>query len=240
MKMDSAVDVLIRGAGEIGIKLGDTELERFELYSDLISFWNEKINLVSYSKKEELYRSHFLDSLMCSCGYDFRQKCRVIDLGSGAGFPAVPIKICFPEIEVLMVDARRKRCDFLKTVIKQLSLKDCYVEWGRFEIIAHQTQYRERFDCGLARALAPLNILIEYALPFLKTGGRFIALKGSSVQDEIEKAENALNIIGGRIEKVIPYLFPGEKGRHIVIVEKTAVTPDHYPRREGIPTKKPL
>ncbi len=232
--------ILVTGAKEIGIKIGDSELEKFKLYSQLIKEWNEKINLVSCPDEGELYRLHFLDSLMCSIGYDFQGNWRVIDLGSGAGFPAVPLKICFPELEVAMVDARKKRTDFLQLVANELDLEKCAIIWDRLENIGHKREHRGLYDCAVARALAPFNVLLEYALPLLKQEGKFVALKGFSIEDEIREAENALQILGGRLDKVIPYSFPGERGRHVLVVEKTAATPEKYPRRAGIPKKKPL
>ncbi|MGI5927356.1 MAG: 16S rRNA (guanine(527)-N(7))-methyltransferase RsmG [Thermacetogeniaceae bacterium] len=238
--METAEKILVRGAKEIGIQIGGSELEKFKLYSQLIKKWNEKINLVSYPDEEELYRLHFLDSLMCGLGFDFQGNCNVIDLGSGAGFPGVPLKICFPELEVSMVDARKKRTKFLQLVINDLHLKKSLVIWDRLENIGHQREHRGIYDCAVARALAPLNVLLEYAMPLLHQGGKFVALKGFNIEEEIKEADNALQILGGRLEKVIPYSYPGERGRHVVIVEKIAVTPDKYPRRAGVPVKRPL
>lgn len=238
--METIEKILISGAKEIGIRIGESELEKFNKYSQMIKYWNEKINLVSYHHEEELYMLHFLDSLMCSLGFNFQGNCRVIDLGSGAGFPGVPLKICFPELEVSLVDARKKRCDFLQLVINDLQLENCFVIWDRLENIGHQNEHRETYECALARALAPLNVLLEYAMPLLQCGGKFVALKGFNLDKEIEEAENALQILGGKIEKVVPYSFPGEKGRHVIVVEKFNVTPEKYPRRAGLPVKRPL
>jgi len=240
IKVEPTEKILVSGAERIGIRIGDLELEKFKRYSQLIRHWNQKINLVSFSGEEELYRLHFLDSLMCSLGFNFRGKHKVIDLGSGAGFPAVPLKICFPELEVIMVDAREKRCDFLQLVINDLNLNECTVIWDRLENIGHQRGHRETYECAVARALAPLNILLEYAIPLLKCGGKFVALKGFNVEEEIKEAENAFQILGGRLEKVIPYSFHGERGRNVLIIEKTYETPEKYPRRSGVPNKRPL
>ncbi|HHW28525.1 MAG TPA: 16S rRNA (guanine(527)-N(7))-methyltransferase RsmG [Syntrophomonadaceae bacterium] len=238
--MESVEKILVSGAEGIGIQIGGSELEKFKRYSQLIKYWNEKINLVSCPDEEELYRLHFLDSLMCSLGFDFKGNCKVIDLGSGAGFPAVPLKICFPDLEVSMVDARKKRCDFLQLVIDDLHLKNSAVIWDRLENIGHSSEHRGVYDCALARALAPLNVLLEYAMPLLQCGGKFVALKGFNIEGEIKLADNALAILGGSLEQVIPYSFPGEKGRHVVVIKKNGVTPEKYPRRAGVPAKRPL
>ena len=139
--MKSGMDILIKGAQQIGIELGESEQEKFRLYGELIKEWNKKINLVSYKGDEELYRLHFLDSLICCTGYDFENAIRVIDLGSGAGFPAIPLKICFPNLQFCLVESRNKRCDFLQRVIELLDFKECFVIWDRIENIAHQKEY---------------------------------------------------------------------------------------------------
>lgn len=239
--MKSGMDLLIKGAEQIGIQLGELEQEKFRLYAEMIEKWSKKINLVSYQSEEELYRAHFLDSLICSMGYNFQKAERAIDLGSGAGFPAIPLKICFPNLRFWMVESRQKRCDFLQRVIETLNLKDCFIIWDRIENIAHQEEYRGVFDCAVARAVAPLSVLLELGLPFLKCNhGKLIALKGYEVHKEIKIAERALDILHGKVEKVIPYSFPGEKGRHLVVIAKEEETPSRFPRRPGVPAKKPL
>ncbi|MFY9140332.1 MAG: 16S rRNA (guanine(527)-N(7))-methyltransferase RsmG [Thermacetogeniaceae bacterium] len=187
--MGSAEKILVSGAKELGIQLAGAELEKFKLYSQLIKYWNEKINLVSCPSEEELYRLHFLDSLMCRLGFNFRKNCRLIDLGSGAGFPGVPLKICFPELEVSLVDARKKRTEFLQLVVDKLHLKKCAVIWDRLENLGHKGEHRGIYDCAVARALAPLNVLLEYAMPLLKQGGKFLALKGFNIEEEIKEAD---------------------------------------------------
>jgi 16S rRNA (guanine527-N7)-methyltransferase len=238
--MGSGMDLLIKGAQQIGINLGEAEQEKFRLYAELIEDWSKKINLVSYQSEEELYRSHFLDSLFCGSGYEFQKAEKVIDLGSGAGFPAIPLKICFPNLQFWLVESRNKRCGFLQRVIEELNLDDCFVVWDRIEKIAHQKEHREIFDCAVARAVAPLSVLLELGLPFLRRKGVLIALKGHAVIEEIKTAGRALEILGGAVDQVIPYYFPGEKGRNVVVVSKERETPLRFPRKPGIPAKKPL
>jgi 16S rRNA (guanine527-N7)-methyltransferase len=234
------IELLDKGAQRLGIYLGATEREKFLLYFQLIQEWNQKINLVSYHDQDQLYRQHFLDSLMCSLGCDLKNANRVVDLGSGAGFPAIPLKICFPNLDLLMVDSRKKRCIFLQRVIERLNLKGCDVIWERIEAIGHQEEYRGVFDCAFARAVASLSVLAELGLPLVKCKGKLIALKGYDIQQEIDAAARALDILHARVEKVIPYSFPGERGRHVVVVKKEQETPYGFPRKAGMPAKNPL
>lgn len=234
------IDLLNKGAQGLGIYLGATERKKFLLYFQLIEEWNQKINLVSYHDQDQLYRLHFLDSLMCSMGCDLKNATRVVDLGSGAGFPAIPLKICFPHLDVQMVDSRKKRCIFLQRVIERLNLENCNVIWERIEDIGHQKKYRGVFDYAFSRAVASLSVLVELGLPLVKCTGKLVALKGYDIQQEIDAAGRALDILHGAVEKVIPYSFPGERGRHIVVVTKEQETPLGFPRKAGMPAKKPL
>lgn len=238
--MKSGIDLLVKGAQEIGIQIEEPEREKFRLYSCLLQEGNKMMNLVRYSNEDELYRAHFLDSLMCSTGYDFNQAARVIDLGSGAGFPAVPLKICFPHLQFWLVDSRNKRCDFLRRVIEELKLKACFVVWDRLENIAHRQEHRGCFDCAVARAVAPLGVLLELGLPFLKSKGKLIALKGYKADEEITAARRASEVLGGTVEMVVPYGFPGERGRNVIVLSKQRPTATVFPRKPGIPAKKPL
>lgn len=233
-------DVLVNGARELGIEIEPGSLEKFILYAELILEWNKKFNLVRVRRIEDLFQDHFLDSLWSSKGFAIGEIDNLLDLGSGAGLPAIPLKICFPKLRVIMVESQRKRCRFLEEVINVLQLEECQVIWERSELLAHNQQYRERFECVTARALAPLNVLLELGLPFLKCGGRLIALKGRAVDEEVATAQYALDELGARVEEIIPYCFQGEIGRHVVIVRKEVLTPDTYPRRPGIPAKRPL
>lgn len=234
------IDLLCKGAQELGIYLGEREKERFHLYLELIEEWNQKMNLVSYHDQDELYELHFLDSLMCAVGCDLENASCGVDLGSGAGFPGIPVKICFPHLNLLLVDSRQKRCHFLERVINRLNLSDCQVIWDRVENIGHEQKYRGMFDCAFCRAVAPLSVLAELGLPLLKCQGKLVALKGSDVLSEIGEAGRALEILHGAVEKVIPYSFAGERGRHVVVVNKAQETPSAYPRKPGKPAKRPL
>lgn len=234
------MDLLCRSAQKLGIYLGERERERFHLYWQLIEEWSPKINLVSYHDQDELYERHFLDSLMCTLGCDLKSVGPVVDLGSGAGFPGVPLKICFPHLNLLMVDSRQKRCLFLQKVIDRLDLTDCQVIWERAENIGHQQKYRGVFDCVFSRAVAPLSVLAELGLPLVKCQGRLVALKGYDIQPEIDRAGRALDILHGAVEKAVPYYLAGGRGRHVVVVIKEQETLSDYPRKAGRPAKRPL
>jgi 16S rRNA (guanine527-N7)-methyltransferase len=234
------VDVLVNGAKKLGIEIEQGCLEKFLIYTELIMKWNKKFNLVGVKKIEDLFQGHFLDSLWCSKGFAMGEVGSLLDLGSGAGLPAIPLKICFPKIHLIMVESQQKRCSFLEEVIKVLGLENCQVIGERSEILAHDQQYREKLDCVTARALAPLNVLLELGIPFLRCGGRLIALKGRAVDKEVASAQYAFKKLGARLETIIPYCFEGETGRHVVVICKEAQTPDIYPRKPGIPAKRPL
>lgn len=234
------MEILVEGARELDIEIGSVEMQKFRLYAELLREWNKKFNLVRLRERDELFREHFLDSLWCCRGYDLKGVSNLLDLGSGAGFPAIPLKICFSHMHVVMVDSQGKRCRFLQEVIRVLQLENCRVAWERSESMAHDLKHRERYDCVTARALAPLNVLLELGVPFLKYGGRLIALKGHDIVRELDDAQYAMDVLGARMEKIIPYSFTGEMGRHVVTFIKEVKTPKIYPRRTGIPAKRPL
>lgn len=234
------IDVLINGARGLGIEMSLRQKEQFQGYYHLLREWNQKINLVSLRGSEELFRSHFLDSLWCSRGYDLQPPMRVLDLGSGAGFPGLPIKICYPQLDMVLLEARRKKCLFLQEAIRVLGLKNCQVIHGRAEEFGHLPEYREKIQCVVARALAAIPVLVELSLPFLELQGCLAALKGRAVEEEINASRAVIKMLGGELDQVIPYRLDDEEGRHLVVIKKTKSTPLIYPRRAGIPAKRPL
>jgi 16S rRNA (guanine527-N7)-methyltransferase len=238
--MDDGIQELVAGARELGIELGTEQQRQFNDYANLLLDWNQRINLVRVRERKELMRVHMLDSLWCSAGTDLEGCRRLLDIGSGAGFPGIPIKICFPEAIIYLLESQQKRSLFLKEAIERLELKKCQVITGRAEELAHSKVYREEFDCVMSRAVAPMKTLAELALPFVIPGGYLIALKGSAAAEEIAEASYALGLMGGAVEQVISYCFPGEKGRNVVSIKKVASTPEQYPRRSGVPSKRPL
>lgn len=238
--MDQELEILVAGARELGIVLGPEQQGQFCLYAELLLEWNKKTSLVRIRSLAELFRSHFLDSLWCAAGCAFRDGHRLLDLGSGAGFPGIPLKISFPGVQVFLLEAQRKRCAFLREVCRALELDTCTVLAGRAEDLGRLPGLRAAFDRVVVRALARLPVVLELGLPFLQPGGLLVALKGRDVERELEEARAALEVLGGEVARVVPYRFPGEVGRHVVVIGKVAPTPDGYPRRAGLPARRPL
>jgi 16S rRNA (guanine527-N7)-methyltransferase len=231
---------LVTGARGLGIELSVKQKQQFIDYANLVLEWNQRINLVRVRDYEELMRLHMLDSLWCREAKDLGSVRRLLDIGSGAGFPGIPLKICFPETSLYLLESQKKRCLFLQEAVKKLELLNCQILTGRAEELAHDKSYREMFDCVVSRALAPMATLVELTLPFVMLDGHLIALKGSFAREETVEAAYSLNVLGGTVEQVIPYCFLGEKGRNVVGIKKIAPTPEQYPRRSGIPAKRPL
>lgn len=234
------IKALLNDAQILGITIKEEQIRKFREYEKILEEWNRKINLVSFKDKKELYRSHFLDSLWCVKGGEFNQVSRVIDVGSGAGFPGIPLKICFPYIQMFLLEAQRKRSIFLQETIKELKIKDCFVLNCRAEDLAHDREYRESFKYAVVRAVASLPVILELTLPFLEIGGRVIALKGRDAENEVGSAEYACQLLGGQLLDIVPYKVREEEGRNVVIYKKIKETPSCYPRRSGIPQKRPL
>ena len=217
-----------------GFFLDGEKLELFEKYYEILSFYNEKFNLTAITEKSEVYLKHFVDSLTGAkfINGDF------LDVGSGGGFPAVPIKILKSELKATLLEATGKKCEFLRELIKELGLKNTEVICGRAEELAHDKFYREKFEFCTARAVAALPALCEYCLPFVKKGGKFVAYKGDA-EKEISDAENAVKILGGRIEKTEKIDLSGNL-RTIIVISKENKTPEEYPRANAKIRKKPL
>ena len=217
-----------------GFFLDKEKLSLFEKYYEILSFYNEKFNITAITEKNEVYLKHFVDSLIGAkfITGDF------LDVGSGGGFPAIPIKILKPELKATLLEATGKKCEFLREVVKELELKNTEVIYGRAEELAHDKFYREKFEFCTARAVAALPILTEYCLPFVKSGGKFVAYKGDAEQEIID-AENAVKILGGKIEKVEKIDLSGNL-RTIIVINKENKTPLEYPRANAKIRKKPL
>ena len=217
------------------IKIKEEQLEKFEKYYKILVDYNKKVNLTAITEKEEVYIKHFIDSGKV---VDKLDSYSLLDVGSGGGFPAIPIKILKDDIKITMLEATGKKCDFLSYVIKELELKDIEVVNGRAEELAKLDKYREKFDICTARAVARLNVLCEYCMPFVKVGGKFISLKGDA-EEEINEAKNAINILGGIVDNVNNFLLEDAK-RTIIEIKKIKNTPIKYPRGQGKERKKPL
>ncbi|MGG1518973.1 16S rRNA (guanine(527)-N(7))-methyltransferase RsmG [Paenibacillus oryzisoli] len=226
---------------EEGIVLSERQLEQFEIYFKTLVLWNEKMNLTGITEREQVYLKHFYDSLSLAFNFDMKQAVSLADIGSGAGFPSIPLKIVFPHLKVTIVDSLNKRITFLKEVVSLLGLTDTECVHGRAEDIARVAKYRDQFDLVTARAVARLSVLNEFCLPFVKKGGTFIAMKGSEVEDELQDAAYSLSELRGKLVKVTRMTLPVEESlRHFVEVEKTGATPAKYPRKAGTPLKEPL
>lgn len=228
---------------EYGVELSEKQLCQFNRYYELLIEWNEKINLTALTKPFDVAVKHFIDSLSLvkSMTDVDGKRLRLIDVGTGAGFPGLPLKIFFPQLQVTLLDSLNKRLKFLKTIIDELELNGVELVHGRAEEIAHSTKYRERYDYATARAVARLNILCELCLPFVKKGGYFLAQKGAAAGEELIEAKNALNVLGGEIVQCIDVKLPQLVDvRTVIVVEKRYNTPVNYPRKAGIPERKPL
>lgn len=220
-----------------GIELDQTALDRFDTYAELLVEWNGKMNLTAITEPEEIEVKHFLDCLMLPKYFDLGNTKTVIDVGAGAGFPSVPLLIYNPDLCLTMMDAINKRLTFLDTAIHAIGLEANLVH-ARAEDSGQDKNYREMFDLATARAVAPMNVLAEYCLPFVKVGGYFVALKGSN--DDTEQAKDAIETLGGEVVSNVSYKLNGTEPRSIVVVKKISQTPTQFPRKAKKISAKPL
>lgn len=235
------MDELEKNAIKFGIHLNPQQISQFEIYLKLLQEWNERINLTAIRDDLGIERKHFLDSLSSYAGFQDAPVHNLIDIGTGAGFPGIPLKIVFPAIKVVLVESIAKKADFCRLVIKELGLIGTEVVQKRAEEIGLMPGYRESFDLAIARAVARQSILMEYLLPLVKVGGLAIAQKGQSAHQETMEAESAIRVLGGRLKKILEIQLPGlADERFLVVVEKVAPTPANYPRRVGVASKRPL
>ncbi len=226
---------------KMNIRLTDDQKSQFDLYYELLIEWNRIMNLTGITDYDEVNLKHFTDSLTISRIIDMAQINTLIDVGTGAGFPGIPIKIAFPHIKVYLLDSLNKRIKFLNEVIKKLGLKNIYAFHGRAEDFAKDRQYREKFDVCVSRAVANLSTLSEYCIPFVKTGGYFVSYKGGDSDEEVIRSENAITLLGGEIENTDRFFLPDtDMGRTLIKIRKRKSTPNRYPRKAGIPSKEPL
>lgn len=225
---------------ENGIKLDDTALMRFEKYMRLVVEWNEKINLTSITDENEFIVKHFYDSLTLLSTIDIKEGAKIIDVGTGAGFPGIPLKIARPDIQLTLLDSLNKRLVFLQEQVLNSIGLEAEIIHGRAEDISKNVNYREQFDIAVSRAVANLSSLSEYCIPYVKIGGFFVSMKGPDSGDEIKSAEKAVKTLGGRLDMVENLTLPDGSGRSIVVIDKIKKTPEKYPRRGVKINKNPL
>jgi 16S rRNA (guanine527-N7)-methyltransferase len=226
---------------EKGITLSEKQLNQFEMYFETLVEWNEKMNLTAITDKAEVYLKHFYDSITASFYFDFTKPFHLCDVGAGAGFPSIPLKIVFPHIEVTIVDSLNKRISFLNHLANELKLENVHFIHDRAETFGVNPLYRENFDVVTARAVARMSVLSELCLPLVKVGGHFIAMKAAHANDELANGKKAITTFGGRLEEMFTFTLPMEESeRNILIIKKAKQTPKKYPRKPGTPGKTPI
>ncbi len=224
----------------LGMKLSEKQIEQFLLYYEMLVEQNKVMNLTAITDYEEVLKKHFIDSLSLVKAYDLSKEISIIDVGTGAGFPGLPLKIAFPNLQVTLLDSLNKRVYFLNTVIEKLGLSDIKGIHGRAEDFAKNT-LREKYDLCVSRAVANLSTLSEYCLPFVKVGGQFISYKSEKIVEEKTAAENAIKILGGKVANQVEFTLPDcDIYRNLFVIEKIKNTPKKYPRKAGLPAKEPL
>ena len=233
--------ILEEGCRELGITLDEIQKKQFTDFYEYLVEKNKVMNLTGITEFQEVLVKHFLDSLACVKAVDMSRIKRIMDIGTGAGFPGVPLKIAFPHLEACLLDSLKKRVNFLEETFQMLKLENITVIHGRAEEYAKNKQYRETYDLCVSRAVSNLATLSEYCLPYVKTGGYFISYKSGTVQEEVEQAQKAVKILGGKIQDVVYFQLPdSEIQRSLVVIEKIKATPGRYPRKAGTPLKEPL
>ncbi|GCD09434.1 16S rRNA (guanine(527)-N(7))-methyltransferase RsmG [Clostridium tagluense] len=234
-------DIMNTSSNNEGLEFNEKKYEQFMRYKDLIQEWNEKVNLTAIKEDEEIVKKHFIDSIKVFKFKELKSAKNIIDIGTGGGFPGIPMKIIKPEINIVLLDSLNKRINFLNEVIKELQLKNIKAIHGRAEDFAQEAQYREKFDVAVSRAVANLTVLSEFCIPYVKVGGYFVAMKGPAVEEEIKSSKNAIRMLGGHIEHIEKVQIEDSDFNHnLVIIRKIAQTHKKYPRKAGMVTKNPL
>ena len=226
---------------EQNLPLSDQQKKQFERYFELLVEWNEKINLTAITDKEEVYLKHFYDSIAPILqGLIPNETIKLLDIGAGAGFPSLPMKILYPQLDVTIIDSLNKRINFLQLLAQELDLDGVHFYHGRAEDLAQDKNFRAQYDFVTARAVARMQVLSELTIPYLKVGGKLLALKASNAPEELLEAKNALNLLFSKVEDNLSYDLPNGDPRYITVVEKKKETPNKYPRKAGMPNKRPL
>ena len=224
---------------KLSVTLTEQQLEQFELYYDMLIEKNKVMNLTAITEFDEVLEKHFLDSVSLIRAVDLQQPLKVMDLGTGAGFPGIPLKIVFPNLKITLADSLNKRVLFLQEVIQALGLTDIEAVHGRAEDLAREKSQRQQYDLCVSRAVANLSTLSEYCLPFVKIGGKFVSYKSGDCNEEVTNSKSAVFLLGGKITDTVKFDL-GEAKRTFVILDKVKGTPKEYPRKAGTPSKKPL
>lgn len=224
-----------------GIQLSPLQLEQYENYFETLVEWNEKMNLTAITDKEEVYLKHFFDSISAGFYFDFNRELHICDVGAGAGFPSIPIKIAFPKIHVTIVDSLNKRIHFLENLASELQLENVRFIHDRAETFGQSPEHREAYDVVTARAVARMSVLSELCLPLVKVGGTFIAMKGASGEEELHNSKKAISALGGVLKDSYSFSLPYEESeRNIFLIQKEKKTPKKYPRKPGTPNRNPI
>lgn len=230
-----------KDCAELGVLLTKDQVQQFLKYYEMLVEWNEVMNLTAITEYDEVMKKHFVDSISLCRAYDITQKKSVIDVGTGAGFPGLALKIAFPNLQVTLLDSLNKRINFLNEVIQTLGLSGVETIHGRAEDFAKPGKCREKYDLCVSRAVANLSTLSEYCLPFVKKGGKFISYKSEKIVEEMNAAQHAIQILGGRIEGQVEFTLPdSDIYRNLFVITKEKPTPAKYPRKAGLPSKEPL
>lgn len=232
-------DAFIEELKKISVELSEKQLEQFRIYYEMLVEKNKVMNLTGITEWDEVLEKHFLDSISLIRVCNLRRNISIMDMGTGAGFPGIPLKIAFPEVQVTLADSLNKRVLFLQEVIDVLGLENIEAVHGRAEDLARDKKYREQYDLSVSRAVANLSTLTEYCLPFVKSGGQFVSYKSGEIDEEVAGAKSAVFLLGGRVKEVVKFEL-GESGRSFVVIDKVKGTPKTYPRKAGTPSKKPL
>ena len=237
----SNIEILRQGIEDFGIEASDKMLADFQKYKEILVEWNQKMNLTGIEDEKEVFIKHFLDSISAvSKGY-IKNGMSLIDVGTGAGFPGMPLRISLPDLKVTLLDSLNKRVDFLKQVCDKLKINNVTAIHGRAEDFAKQKEYREQFDYVVSRAVANLTVLSEYCLPYVKEDGYFLPYKSGDIKEEAANSKKAVKILGGSIEDIISFEIPDtDMARTILKIHKTKATPKRFPRKAGLPTKEPI
>lgn len=235
------IEKLLDGMKHLEINLNENQVNQFISYYEILIEWNKVMNLTTITDFDEVIQKHFIDSLAIVKCMDMSLPLKLIDIGTGAGFPGIPIKIVFPNIEVVLLDSLNKRINFLNEVIDKLQLESIKTIHGRAEDFSREKEYREKFDLCVSRAVANLSSLAEYCMPYVTIDGRFIPYKSGKVEEELVSSKNAIKILGGEVENKVLFSLPNSDiERSFIIIKKKKKTPKTYPRKAGVPTKSPI